>query len=1193
MVRLLPSARLPASHINRVFYCLFSPDSFCSLRLHCSIISTRLNWPASPSNFAQKPLNIHAKSTAIHFPNVERPVPREFGHLPDGKVDTFSTAGASLNELLLRISRACPETSRKFLRVHVLKPEDVLEILLSFQLGIGNLTIELRHVESLWAIFRWASDGNKGCEHLPRSYEVMASMLVRVGMLSEVELLLSEMESRRILLVSGGIFSNLIEAYVGTGELDRAILMYDRMKGKRLAPSLTCYHSLLEILIEMNETQLAFGIFDDMVEVGVEFGDVEGKNLEKVIRLLCRDGKIQQARKLVKKMVANGLEPSALVLNEIANVYCEKRDFEDLLSFFVDMKSAPDVFVGNRVVYYLCCSSGIDRAHLFLEEMKHVGFCPDEITFGILIGWCCFYGKLSNAFVYLSEIISRNKKPDLHSYNALISGLFKEGMWQHARDVLNEMIDNGVKPTLETFKILLAGYCKVRRFDKMKAIVGEMIDCDLIHLSPHEDLLSKAFVLLGLDPLNIKVKRDNDVRYSKAEFYDDLGNGLYLDTNLNEIDQMLIGVLEESMIPDFNQLLTTECKFKNLKAALLMVDEMVLRGQKLSHASIAALVSTLCASHHHIKSIPSLLRKMPNLVSQLDEESLKLLVNSLGKKGFADVQMLILNEMHQGHLRFEKETYTALMVAMFKTGNLRNTLYCWNLAKKANWLPELKDCDALLGYLCQSKMMKDVLELFDNMLTSYPNLRAEICDVFLEKLCASGFTESAYTQVKDLLQDCQLDHIAYRHLIRGYYREKKFSKALMLLDCVPADKWALCLDALILLVPELYRAKRIKDAVTITEMGITGHSSISVSLNRSLIKGYCMVGKVVEASTLFLKMFSKELIPNDEIYNLLLQGHCLANHLRKVEELLGIMNSLFVGEILDDLQELGLPPDEVTFNFLVYGFSKCKDMSKSVNSLCSMISKDLRPSNRNLRAVICFFCGNGEVQKALELSKEMESRGWIHDSIIQGAIVEALLSGDRVHEAESFLTRMAQKSLIPNNVDYNNVIQNLCWHGRLDSAIYLLDIMLQKGNIPNSASYDSVIYSSCACNELEQAMDFFTEMIERNLNPGIRTWDVLVHNFCRHGKISEAERLLICMVEKGLTPTRKMYCTILDEYCSAKNLSKASEFMRMMQKDGYEPDFETHWFLISNLNNSSDRDDVSSCSQGFLSKLLTGSGFFL
>ena len=74
-----------------------------------------------------------------------------------------------------------------------------------------------------------------------------------------------------------------------------------------------------------------------------------------------------------------------------------------------------------------------------------MGFRPNEITFGIMIGWSCYEGNLRSAFVYLSQILSRGLKPNIWSYNVLISVVFQEGMWKHAQDLLEEVVDGGTK----------------------------------------------------------------------------------------------------------------------------------------------------------------------------------------------------------------------------------------------------------------------------------------------------------------------------------------------------------------------------------------------------------------------------------------------------------------------------------------------------------------------------------------------------------------------------------------------------------------------------------------------------------------------------------------------------------------------------------------------------------------------------
>ncbi|KAF2313604.1 hypothetical protein GH714_012361 [Hevea brasiliensis] len=143
--------------------------------------------------------------------------------------------------------------------------------------------------------------------------------------------------------------------------------------------------------------------------------------------------------------------------------------------------------------------------------------------------------------------------------------------------------------------------------------------------------------------------------------------------------------------------------------------------------------------------------------------------------------------------------------------------------------------------------------------------------------------------------------------------------------------------------------------------------------------GFCMIGEVGEAANVVQDMLLKELFPDAEIYNMLFQGYCEANCLRKVKEL-GVLirkfsspsissyqnlvrlmygNSLLVDELLNELQEKGLLLDEVAYNFLIYGFSKCKDVSGCLHYLSTMISKGFRPSYRSLRTAVTCLCDLG------------------------------------------------------------------------------------------------------------------------------------------------------------------------------------------------------------------------------------------
>ncbi|KAF8408123.1 hypothetical protein HHK36_007266 [Tetracentron sinense] len=1189
----------------------------------------------------------HKDLTTIGGSGIGRSVILRCSYLWEKKGETF--AQDSLQDLLFKLSDISPETTRRFRRVSGLKPENVLEILLGFEFDCGKSALEARKVEYLWKLFKWASNQSKDFEHLPQSYKVMAWMLTRVGLLGEAESLVWRMEAQGILLDDHEIFSKIVEGYASGRDLDNSISMYNQMRARGLVMSRSCYHIYLNLLVQMNKTLLAFRFCMDMVEVGFIWNNEENTTFEHVLRLLCRDGKIQEARNLVKKVVASGLEPSSIVLNTIANGYCEKKDFEDLLSFLIERNCAPDAPVCNKIIASQCRNFGAERAYIFMQKLESLGFRPDEITFGILIGWSCREGLLKNAFIYLSELLSRCLKPNIISYNSLISGVFKEGMWEHARDILDEIVDRGVTPNVSTFRVLIAGYCKGRRFDEAKMIVGEMVNHGWTQLSPSEDQLSKAFMVLGFDPFAVKVKRDNMVGISNTEFFDSLGNGLYLETDLDMYEKTVTGVIEDSMIPDFNQLVLKECGHGNLETALTVIDEMGRWGQQLSLSSFSALIRGICISHRHIKAAINLLEEMPEQVDQLDQETLNLLVQAISKKGFAYNGKIILDRMLQRYLPVENETFTALVMGLCKNGNLRVFHECWDLARRFKWLPRLKECKAIVGRLCQQGMIKEALELLESMLETYPHLISDICDVFLEELCVMGFTSIGHVLVEEVLrQGWVLDHTAYSHLIRGFCKEKRFSEAFGIFDTMPHKNMTPCVDVASLLIPQLCRFHRLENVIALKEIMLREQPSISLSVYNALVKGLYKTGKAGDALAQFQEMLVKGVLPDTETYNVMVQGYCQVNNLKKVEELLGIMirnnfnlsilsyrnmvclmcmegrvlqalsvkelmlretnspylviynilifhlfqtqNNLLVTTLLGEMHEKGLTLDEVTHNFLVNGYYKCKDVSSSVEALNTMIGKDLRPSNRSLRMVISHLCRDGELDKALELSRVLELKGWVHGSVVQNAIVEGLLSHGRLREAEILLDRVVEKGLIPNCISYDILIKRFCWQGRLNRAVDLLNIMLKKGNIPSPTSYDSIIKCLCVCKAVDQAINFHSEMLDRNLEPNIDTWDVLVCSLCEDGRTMEAEKLLDSMLQTGQTPTRNMYCYVIDRYRFENNLNKASEILQEMQRNSYVPDFETHWSLISNLSNSNNNDSNNN-SGGFLSRLLSQSGF--
>lgn len=1154
------------------------------------------------------------------------------------KVDTLMEK-STLQDLLKLHGDLSPETTRRFWRVPALKPEGFLEILLGF-----GPDVNLKKVGFIWKLFRWAEKQSSEFKHLPRSYEIMISMLTQARMLGDAESLLLSPDARGVFSDANGVFSEIIQGYAETCKLQNSMALYDRARNMGLVPSALCYRALLNLLIRMEKSESVLRVYKDMIEV--RFGShSDDRVLDVVIRELTKNRQILKAIAVLKQVKGSGIEASPIALSAIAEGLCKKKDFSDMIKFLEEWEHIPETGICNKIVSSVCSDRGTEEAWLFVRKLEALGFKADAVTFGIFICRSCREKKLRNAFVYLSECFSRGLQPSPYAYNALISGVFKEGLCKHAKYVFEDMLEKGLLLDLSTFRILLAGYCIYRKFDEVKQVLDEMTNHGVVSLAPSDDALSKTFKILGLDHLNVKVKRDNYLGLARAEFFDSLGNGLYLETDIDEYNKSLTRILDSAMIPDFDFALIKECHQGNVEGALKVKHEAVQWGQNLSMSSYFELLITLCASPPHIEEAVSLTDEMPDSGDQLGSETLNLLKWASIKKGRTANMKLILERLVRRGLLVDSDAYTALIMGFSKEGEINKLQHFWELAKRDMWLPEFKDTKVLVSFLCRWGLIKEVLELFDKMVENHPNLIPGIYSVFLKELCISGYTTVGCILLEELLQrDLVFDQAVYANLINGFLNEQKFSEALGIIGILLEKNITTSAHVYRLLVPLLIKFGNIENVTNLKQSLLSKKLQGHVSIFGTMVSELCRTGKIKEATLQLKEMLINGVFPDGNTLNALLQGFCQENNSRKACEILSVMvrmhinlslsgyrslvrqmcahghvhgalsvkklnlgknpqelilynilifhlfqmgNSLVVESLLRNMHDKHINPDKNTYDFLVYGFFKCGNASTSIEALHTMIAKGLRPSNRSLRTIICHLCRNGKVDKALELSKEMECNGWKHGSVVQNALAGHLLSCGRVCEAEYFLDRMKQKDLIPNNIHYDLLIKQFCGHGGIKKAIDLLNVMLKKGNVPSDVSYSSVIHRLCGCKAFDHALDFHAEMWYKNLAASEESSEALISGLCAIGRTDDAKGILGKMLQHGSIATYSMYNHVINRYYANNDLEKASEVLHEMQQAGYSPNFETHWSLISNLSScSSNKDDNG---KGFLARLISGS----
>lgn len=1137
------------------------------------------------------------------------------------KVDTFAES-LSLQDILKEYGHLSPETTRRFWRVSALKPDEFVEILV----GFGEGGEDLRNVRFLWDLFRWAGRKWRGFCHLPRSFQIMATLLIRARMLRDAECLLLSDEARGVFCGDGWMFDEIVRGYAEDSQLKNAIALYDKVRERGLVLSASCYKTLLDLLIRMEKAELATRVYVDMIEDGLGSCS-EDCCLEFVVGALCRKGRTLEAVNIIRKLKGFDVEPSPGALTAIVEGYCRKKDYEDSLKFMREWNHTPEARTCNKLTSSWCRNLGIEEAWLSVERLQAMGFELDATTFGILISQCCSEQKLRYAFIYLSESCSRGIKLEVHAYDALISRLFMEGMFSSARNIFEEMIEKGLVPGLSTFKVLLAGYCKHRKFDEVKQVLGEMVKYGMTSLAPTEDALSKAFQILGLDCLRVKVKRDNDLGLAKAEFFDSLGNGLYLETDVEEYDKALKEILNNGIVPDFDSMVLEKCCKGDIVAAIRVNHEAVQWGKGLSVSTYSKLIECLCLSSSYIKTTINLLDGTPQLLDLLDHKTLNLLIQYLSKNGVTIRARLILDVLLKKQMVIESDAYTALLLGFCKDKNIDEVRECLHLVRRSTWLRGLMDIKELISFLCEVGMIKEVLVLIDIITVKHPNhhLVSGICIAITKEMCTRGFTDVGHILVEEFLhRGHAANNASCLSIIEGFIKEKKFTKALGVIDQLRGKNITLSTSVYQLIAPLLFNFKGAEKSTSLKEDMLIAQSKPASLVHSTLVNEYCKMGKMREATFQLNEMLRNKVFPDNNTLNALIQGYCHVKSLRKALEILSVMlrndidlsisgyrslirhfcvlgqvfsafglkelvrvkdesqslildnilifclfqtgNSLLVEAPLKKMLEKQLVPSQDTYNILIYGFNKCGDITRSVKLLNNMITEGMKPNNRSLRTIICYLCSNGELSKALELSKVMERNGWQHGSVILHALTEGLLQRGEIFMAECFIDQIKENNLIPDNVDFDLLIKKFCSHGRIKKAVDLLTLMLKKGSIPSDISYSLVIKGLSIQKMFDQALDFHAEMLYKTLNPSLDSCNTLVCGLCDNDRTDDARKVLGEMLRFGPVPTKDMYKYVIDKYYAQNNLNMASELLQEMQQAGYSPNFETYWSLVSNLS---------------------------
>ncbi|XP_077240460.1 pentatricopeptide repeat (PPR) superfamily protein [Tasmannia lanceolata] len=271
----------------------------------------------------------------------------------------------------------------------------------------------------------------------------------------------------------------------------------------------------------------------------------------------------------------------------------------------------------------------------------------------------------------------------------------------------------------------------------------------------------------------------------------------------------------------------------------------------------------------------------------------------------------------------------------------------------------------------------------------------------------------------------------------------------------------------------------------------------------ALLRTLCQEKSMSDARNVYHKL-KYDFRPNLYTFNILLAGW---------------KSSVEAEGFFDEMMELGVKPDLVSYNCLVDVYCKSREMDKAFKVVEKMRMEEIYPDVFTYTSIIGGLGLIGQPDKAKDVLKEMKECGCYPDAAAYNAAIRNFCIAKRLGDAYGLMDEMVGKGLDPNPTTYNLFFRCFYWSNDLGSAWSLYQRMMDCGCLPNTQSCMFLIRLFRRQEKVEMALELWGDMVEKGFGSYILVSDVLFDLLCDMGKLGEAEKCFLQMIEKGQKPS--------------------------------------------------------------------------
>ncbi|KAK4431331.1 Pentatricopeptide repeat-containing protein, mitochondrial [Sesamum alatum] len=311
------------------------------------------------------------------------------------------------------------------------------------------------------------------------------------------------------------------------------------------------------------------------------------------------------------------------------------------------------------------------------------------------------------------------------------------------------------------------------------------------------------------------------------------------------------------------------------------------------------------------------------------------------------------------------------------------------------------------------------------------------------------------------------------------------------------------------------------------------------------------------------------------------------------------------------ITQAGVAGNVVTHNLLLTVYLDCRKTDLALEQYKQLINDaPFNPSPTTYRILIKGLVDNQQVEKALEIKDEMETKGFkpdptiysylmlgqvknsnaegvfelyeelkqkmgteeILDGVIYGNLMKGYFLKGMETEAMECYKRVLGEGLPVkmSAVAYNYILEALSKNGKFEEALNLFQRMKDEHDPPrklsvNLGSYNVIVDGYCAEKRFTDAIEVFNSMGEKRCSPDTLSYNVLIDQLCSNDKLAEAEELYKGMGDKKVSPDEYTFVTLMDTCFKENRPDDAAQYFRAMVEAKLRPNLVVYNRLVEGL----------------------------